>query len=351
MSPSAAAAVGVAGFTDVLGLGPCRHVVVVCLIDGLGWLSLQEHAADAPTLAALTRRPDPGRVPHHHARRPRLARHRAAARGARPRGRGVRVPGDGRAAQPAVAGGAHPPPVAVQPEPTVFERVARAGVTHDDGVAGRLPGVRAHARGAARCGVRAGRRHRPAGRGPGERARAAPTGRSPTSTGPSSTASATSSASTSSEWRAAPCQRADDAGRATRGRPRPGHDAGGDRRPRHGRLPGRPSHRHRGPAAADGRGAPRRRRAACPAPLRARRARRRTCRRPGGGPRRSGARPVAGTSWSSGGYFGEVDAGARGAHRRRHGRRRAGTSCSPAASTPRCRSCSASTAGSRRTRC
>jgi hypothetical protein len=127
VSPSAAAAIGVPGFTDVLGLGPSRHVVV-CLIDGLGWLSLRDHAADAPTLAALAGGPiravfptttpvglgsfGTGLLPGAHG----LV------------GAAFEYPETGEVLSP-LSWGAHPPPVAVQPEPTVFEKVARAGVT------------------------------------------------------------------------------------------------------------------------------------------------------------------------------------------------------------------------------
>jgi hypothetical protein len=127
VSPSAAAAVGVAGFTDVLGLGPSRHVVV-CLIDGLGWRALQGHVVEAPTLAALGGGPiravfptttpvglgslGTGLLPGAHG----LV------------GAAFEYPETGELLSP-LQWGAHPPPVAVQPEPTVFEKVARAGVT------------------------------------------------------------------------------------------------------------------------------------------------------------------------------------------------------------------------------
>ena len=48
---SAAAALGVPGLGDTLGLGQARHVVMV-LIDGLGWNSLQQHSAHAPCLTS-----------------------------------------------------------------------------------------------------------------------------------------------------------------------------------------------------------------------------------------------------------------------------------------------------------
>lgn len=50
--PSIAAALDVPGSTDLLGLGQPQHVVCA-LIDGLGALQLQEHAHLAPSLAAL----------------------------------------------------------------------------------------------------------------------------------------------------------------------------------------------------------------------------------------------------------------------------------------------------------
>lgn len=54
VSASAAACVGVPGFTDTLGLGDAQHVVII-LIDGLGWNALQAHAGLAPCLSS----------PHH----------------------------------------------------------------------------------------------------------------------------------------------------------------------------------------------------------------------------------------------------------------------------------------------
>lgn len=49
--PSALAALGVAGHQDPLGLGRAR-VVVVLVVDGLGWHQLQAHTDAAPTLAS-----------------------------------------------------------------------------------------------------------------------------------------------------------------------------------------------------------------------------------------------------------------------------------------------------------
>ena len=50
--PSVLAALGTAGFTDSLGIPRCRAAAVL-LVDGLGWELLREHAADAPFLASL----------------------------------------------------------------------------------------------------------------------------------------------------------------------------------------------------------------------------------------------------------------------------------------------------------
>jgi predicted AlkP superfamily pyrophosphatase or phosphodiesterase len=50
--PSILAGLGVAGFTNRLQLTP-THGACLLLVDGLGWLALQEHSADAPFLSAL----------------------------------------------------------------------------------------------------------------------------------------------------------------------------------------------------------------------------------------------------------------------------------------------------------
>lgn len=123
---SAAAALGVSGFTDRLGIGPCRQVVV-CLIDGLGWQSLVGHQDFAPRLSAMTGAPiravfptttpvglgslGTGLLPGAHG----LV------------GASFRYPETGELLTPLHWGG-DPVPVAVQPETTVFERVARTGI-------------------------------------------------------------------------------------------------------------------------------------------------------------------------------------------------------------------------------
>jgi hypothetical protein len=128
--PSAAAAIGVPGMWDVLGIGEeagSRHDlrgVIVLLIDGLGWLSLQEHLDIAPHLmggrsidAAVPTTTPTG-----------LA---ALGTGLPPGGHGLvgasfRVEDHHGLVHP-LSWQDSPSPLIVQPEPTVFERVERRG--------------------------------------------------------------------------------------------------------------------------------------------------------------------------------------------------------------------------------
>ncbi len=125
--PSGAAALGVPGFTDVLGLGPARHVVV-CLVDGLGANILGRALDHAPVLAQLDGAPiaaafptttpvglgtlGTGTLPGRHG----LV------------GAAFWLPEIDDVLEPLHWGG-DPTPVAVQPEPTVFEVASRAGVS------------------------------------------------------------------------------------------------------------------------------------------------------------------------------------------------------------------------------
>jgi predicted AlkP superfamily pyrophosphatase or phosphodiesterase len=52
--PSLLAGLGIAGFTDRLGLKAARAVCLL-LVDGLGWRSLRKHPRDAPFLTSLTK--------------------------------------------------------------------------------------------------------------------------------------------------------------------------------------------------------------------------------------------------------------------------------------------------------
>ncbi len=128
--PSAAAALGVPGFTDSLGLGPSRHVVVV-LIDGLGALQLRDHRDRAPALSAMTSLVgmDTGLQASFPTTTPvGLA---SLGTGLSPGSHGFvgasfLLPETGHILAP-LHWGSTPTPVAVQPEATVFERVTRAG--------------------------------------------------------------------------------------------------------------------------------------------------------------------------------------------------------------------------------
>ncbi len=123
---SAAAALGVDGFEDRLQIGTCRQVVV-CLVDGLGWQALQSQPALAPHLGALGGGPIAAAFPT------------TTPVGLGALGTGLlagehglvgasfEYPESGEVLSP-LHWGRHPTPVAVQPEPTVFERVARSSV-------------------------------------------------------------------------------------------------------------------------------------------------------------------------------------------------------------------------------
>ncbi|MGH3770879.1 MAG: alkaline phosphatase family protein [Pseudonocardiaceae bacterium] len=56
--PALLSGLGVAGFTDRLGLHPARGTCLL-LVDGLGWRSLREHPGSAPFLTSLTEGSEP----------------------------------------------------------------------------------------------------------------------------------------------------------------------------------------------------------------------------------------------------------------------------------------------------
>lgn len=127
VSRSAAAAVGVAGFTDTLGIGSCRQVVAL-LVDGLGWNLLQSHPDLAPTLLSLSGSPISASFPTTTP-----VGLGSFGTGLLPGSHGLVgasfwLPESDEILSP-LHWGERPLPVAVQPEPTVFEQVARAGVT------------------------------------------------------------------------------------------------------------------------------------------------------------------------------------------------------------------------------
>lgn len=123
---SAAAAVGVAGFQDRLGIGSSRQVVV-CLIDGLGWNLLTAHATLAPHLASLTGGAIDAAFPTTTP-----VGLGALGTGLLPGAHGLvgasfLLPETGAILSP-LHWGDDPLPVMVQPERTVFEAVAASGV-------------------------------------------------------------------------------------------------------------------------------------------------------------------------------------------------------------------------------
>ncbi len=126
VAPSAAAALGARGFHDTLGFGAPRHVVIL-LIDGLGWELLRAHLDDAPVLAAAAGAPMPTVFPTTT----------ATALGSL--GTGL-LPGmhglvggtfwlpEADVVLNPLTWSTQASPLAVQPEPTVFERLTREGV-------------------------------------------------------------------------------------------------------------------------------------------------------------------------------------------------------------------------------
>lgn len=124
---SAAASLGLAGFTDRLSLGPSR-AVVVCLIDGLGWQQLERSTSTAPFLAQMDGRsiaaafPTTTPVGLGSLGTGLLAGEHGLV------GAAFETPESGEVLAP-LQWGHRPSPLAIQPETTVFERVAAQGVT------------------------------------------------------------------------------------------------------------------------------------------------------------------------------------------------------------------------------
>lgn len=128
--PAAASLLGVGdGVAEVIPSGPLLGVeaVTVLLIDGLGWNPWQELADLTPAMTSLAAATVNSTVPSTTPTA--LA---SLGTGLRPGGHGIVgaafwVPEDELMLHPLSWGG-DPHPQAVQPEPTVFERVASAGV-------------------------------------------------------------------------------------------------------------------------------------------------------------------------------------------------------------------------------
>jgi hypothetical protein len=131
--PSVAALLGVPGFADRLGLAglpgeaEAPGAVTVLLVDGLGWWPWLDRLDHTPALAAMDRRQLSTTVPSTTPTA--LA---SLGTGLPPGAHGIvgasfRLPEEDRLLHP-LSWVNEPHPVATQPEPTVFERVAAAGV-------------------------------------------------------------------------------------------------------------------------------------------------------------------------------------------------------------------------------
>lgn len=125
IATSAAASVGLPGFADRIGFGDAQHAVI-CLIDGLGWQQLVASWTDAPRLAssmgAAISTVFPSTTPAALA---------SLGTGLMPGSHGLVgamfwVPEEAQVLAP-LHWGSSPHPLAVQPEPTVFERAERLG--------------------------------------------------------------------------------------------------------------------------------------------------------------------------------------------------------------------------------
>jgi hypothetical protein len=123
---SAAAGVGVPGFVDALGFGQVQHAVIL-LIDGLGWRLLQDYRDHAPCLAAAAggsiASVFPTTTPSALG---------SLGTGMLPGGHGLvgasfMLPETEQVLSPLQWKG-DPLPLAVQPEPTIFEIAARSGI-------------------------------------------------------------------------------------------------------------------------------------------------------------------------------------------------------------------------------
>lgn len=131
--PSVAGLLGIPAYADSLGLASldaaagAPEAVTVLLVDGLGWWPWQDALATTPSLAAMGRRRLSSTVPSTTPTA--LA---SFGTGLPPGSHGIvgasfRIPEDDTLLHPlSWADGPHP--VATQPEPTVFERVAASGM-------------------------------------------------------------------------------------------------------------------------------------------------------------------------------------------------------------------------------
>ena len=126
VATSCAAALGIRGFTDRLAIGEARHAVIV-LVDGLGARLIADHAPPGTLLGEIASPPIRAVFPTTT-----VAALASLGTGLQPGTHGMvggsfLLPDEGTVLAP-LHWGASPHPLAVQPEPTVFEAAAAAGV-------------------------------------------------------------------------------------------------------------------------------------------------------------------------------------------------------------------------------
>jgi hypothetical protein len=126
--PSVAAGLGLPGAVDVLGAGPADRAVVL-LVDGLGLRLLEDYAGEAPALAAMLPAGRELRTTFPSTTATAMA---SLGTGLPPGAHGIMgtafwLPEDEQVLQP-LGWRDTPHPLAVQPEPTMLERLAAHGV-------------------------------------------------------------------------------------------------------------------------------------------------------------------------------------------------------------------------------
>jgi type I phosphodiesterase/nucleotide pyrophosphatase len=128
LSASVAASTGIPGYQNVLGFAPTRRACIL-LVDGLGWEQLRDHPAAAPFLSELasTARPINAGFPAST-----VTSLGSLCTGCPPGQHGilgyqVLIPGEGRLLN-GLRWDSRVDPRTWQPQPTVYERAADAGV-------------------------------------------------------------------------------------------------------------------------------------------------------------------------------------------------------------------------------
>ena len=167
--PSALAALGVDGWSNILGL-PAATSYVVLLVDGLGWNLLRRHRSEAPYLSSLA---DRGRAITSGVPSTTATSLTSLGTALPPGAHGVvgftsRIPGTNRLLD-ALRWDARVDPMEWQPHPTAFERAAGVGVAGECREQADVRGLRTHPCRPARGDLRRRRPGRGADRRDGSR--------------------------------------------------------------------------------------------------------------------------------------------------------------------------------------